>query len=65
MRVTPTQFRAALDKLELSQVKAAKLVGVDERTSRRWALGQTTVPEAVAILLRLLVAKKITVEDVK
>lgn len=63
--MSPTQYRAAIDKLELSQVKAAKLVGVDERTSRRWALGQTSVPEAVAILLRLLMAKKITIEDVK
>lgn len=63
--MTPKQFRAAIEQLELSQVKAAALVGVDARTGRRWALGETTVPEAVAILLRLLMAKKITVEDVK
>lgn len=62
--MTPNQFRAAIDRLDLSQVAAAKLVGADPRTARRWALGERDVPECVAILLRLLVAGKITVEDV-
>lgn len=62
--MTPTQFRAALSRLELSQLGAARLVGADPRTARRWALGERTVPECVAILLRLLIAGKITTDDV-
>jgi hypothetical protein len=63
--MTANQFRAAIDRLDLSQVGAARLVGADPRTGRRWALGERPVPECVAILLRLLLAKKITVNDVE
>lgn len=63
--MTPNQFRAALDRLSLSQAAAAALVGADPRTGRRWALGERTVPECVAILLRLLIAKKITIGDIE
>lgn len=63
--MTPNQFRAAIGRLDLSQVKAAQLVGADPRTGRRWALGERPVPECVAILLRLLVKGKITMKDVE
>lgn len=62
--MTANQFRTAIDKLGLSQRGAGSLMGVDERTSRRWALGERTVPPCVAIVLRLLLAGKITVADV-
>jgi hypothetical protein len=62
--MTANQFRAALSRLDLSQVGAAKLVGADPRTGRRWALGERPIPACVAILLRLLMAGKITIEDV-
>jgi len=63
--MTPNQFRTAIDRLGLSQARAAGLVGADPRTGRRWALGERPVPECVAILLRLLLAKKITIQDVE
>ena len=44
-------YRAQLARLELSQGGAARLVGVDARTSRRWALGEVPVPSAVERLL--------------
>lgn len=62
--MTAKQFQAAIDRLGLSQVGAARLVGADPRTARYWAAGDRGVPECVAILLRLLVVGKITVEDV-
>lgn len=65
MRImTPTQFRAALARLELSQLGAARLFGVDARTARRWALGERSIPETAAILLRLMLAGKITADDI-
>lgn len=48
------QFRAALERLKLSQVAAARLFGGDERTFRRYALGEARIPVALVILLRLL-----------
>lgn len=62
--MTANQYRAALDKLGLSQRGAGSLFEVDERTSRRWALGERTIPPCVSIVLRLMVAGKITVADV-
>jgi len=63
--MTPNQFRAAIDRLDLSQVGAARLVGADPRTARHWAAGDRSVPACVAILLRLMLAGKITAADVQ
>jgi hypothetical protein len=61
--MTPIQYRNALRRLDLSQVGAARLFGADDRTGRRWISGERAVPECVAIVLRLLVAGKITTKD--
>ena len=62
--MTASQFRNALDRLGLSQLGAARLLGADGRTARRWALGERSIPPTVAILLRLLMADRITAEDI-
>lgn len=53
MPMTRSQFRQALERLRLTQVAAAKHLGVDARSVRRWIAGDRRVPEPVAILLRL------------
>jgi DNA-binding transcriptional regulator YiaG len=63
--MTPNQFRTALDRLKLSQLGAARLFNANDRTVRRWALGERGIPEGVAILLRLMVAGKITIADIE
>jgi DNA-binding transcriptional regulator YiaG len=60
--MTAQQFRAALKRLQLSQLGAARLLNVGDRTARRWAENGVSGP--AEILIRLLVAGKITVEDV-
>lgn len=65
--MTANQFRAAIKRLGISQralVRKLRLAK-SERTARRWALGEAEVPECVAILLRLMLAGKITIEDVE
>jgi DNA-binding transcriptional regulator YiaG len=52
--MTAADYRAALDRLGLSQVAAAKVLGVNPRTSRRWALGESGIPVSVGKLLRLI-----------
>lgn len=61
----PKQFNAALEQLELTQVGAAELLGFSARTARSYAAGDTPIPEPTAKLLRLLVAGKVTFEDVE
>ena len=53
--MTPAEYRVVIDRLGLSQVKTAKLLGIDPRSSRRYASGEVPIPEATAKLLRFLV----------
>ena len=62
--MTAKQFQAAIDHLGVSQLGAARMVGADGRTARRWALGERSVPEPVAILFRLMLDGKITAADI-
>lgn len=64
--MTPTQFRAILDRLGLKQTGAdgvAKLFGYGDRAPRRWAAGDP-IPPLVAAVLRLMAAGKITASQV-
>lgn len=61
--MTSQQYRDALAVLGLTQVGAARLLGVNEATSRRWAAHGVT--GTAAILLRLLVLEKVSIQDVK
>lgn len=60
--MTADQYRESIEQLGLSQVAAARLLGVDERTSRRWASGERDVPGPAAQFLRYLLAVKQTGE---
>jgi len=51
----PDEYRNAIKALGLSQVAAARLLGVDERTSRRWARGERDVPAPVVRFLQYLI----------
>lgn len=53
MPMTAQQLRAALKRLELSQVAAAARLGVAPRTMRYWVAGERRIPEAVVIVLRI------------
>lgn len=63
--MTPKQYAEAIERLNLSQRAAGKFLGVDERTSRRWVLGESAIPESVAKLLRLMIRLQIPPSDVR
>ena len=63
--MTATDFAAIRKALGLSHAALAALVGVDQRSSRRWEAGEREIPPAVAKLLRLLDARRLTVDDVR
>jgi hypothetical protein len=56
--MTKNDYRAVLEALGLSQVAAANVLGIADRTSRAYALGERPVPEPVALALRLLMEKQ-------
>jgi hypothetical protein len=62
--MTPDELQRALWALDITQQKMARLFGHDERTMRRWVAGESAIPSTVAILVRLLVADKISPADV-
>ena len=63
--MTAKQFCAALAALKLSQVEAANLLGITDRTARRYAAGDAEIPLPTAKLLGLAVAGKLSVTDIK
>ncbi len=60
--MTADEYREILSALGLTQSGAARLLGINPRTSRRWALGAQDITEPAARFLRLLIAAKITPE---
>jgi hypothetical protein len=56
--MTKHGYRNAIAILGLSQVAAAKVLGIADRTSRSYALGERPVPGPVALALRLLIEKQ-------
>lgn len=63
--MTAKQYLAALEELELSQRRGARVLGIDERTSRRYALGEAAVPPSIAKLLRIMIQYRIPPETVE
>jgi hypothetical protein len=55
--MTPTQYRAALAALGLTQAGAAELMDIAVRTSHGYANGDP-IPKVVAMLLKLLVERE-------
>ena len=60
--MTAAQYRDALARLGLTQVTVARLFVVGDRTARRWA--QYGARGAAVVLLRLLLAGRITPADI-
>ena len=59
--MSANDYRKAIAELGLNQVTAGRFLGVDPRTSRRYALGEVKIPEPTAMLLRLMLARNISV----
>ena len=51
-----TEVRAVLNRLGLTQVRAAELLGVDARTMRKWVAGERPISEPARRMLALMEA---------
>jgi DNA-binding transcriptional regulator YiaG len=63
--MTSLHFRNVIAKIGLSQVQAARVLGVTPRTVRRWALDEVKIPPTAAKLLRLMQMGEISTQQVK
>jgi len=63
--MTNEEYRASLDKLDLSIVGSAELLGLSRRQSQRYANGTSPVVDPVAKLLRLAIRISLTANDLK
>jgi hypothetical protein len=52
--MTANQYRAALKKIGISNYAAAPWLGISRRAAQGYALGETSVPQPIARLLRLV-----------
>lgn len=60
--MTGAQYQAAIAALGLTQMAASRFLRIGPRTSRRYAAGET-IPHGVALLLRVMIDKKISPEQ--
>jgi DNA-binding transcriptional regulator YiaG len=58
------QFSEAIKALGLSQLAAARFLGVGPRTVRRWVAADADVPKHVSMLLRLMVRDSIAPDTI-
>jgi DNA-binding transcriptional regulator YiaG len=63
--MTSAELRAILDQLHITQGAAARLLGHHRRSMEHWTRGDRQIPSAMAIVLRLLAAGRITADDIE
>jgi DNA-binding transcriptional regulator YiaG len=63
--MTAGELRLVLVRLDLTQARAAALLGCATRTVRHWASGDRSITASATILLRLLVRDVVSVADIE
>lgn len=53
--MTPKQLRKLLERAGLNQSKAARLIGLTDRSMRRYIAGELETPRAVEYALRYVI----------
>lgn len=62
--MSPEEYRELIGLLGLTQGGAAALLGVDARTSRKWANAEREIPPTAARFLRFILRAKVRPEEV-
>ena len=63
--MTGLECRDAIVSVGLSQVAAARFFRVDDSTVRRWLAEKLAIPEAVVMLLRVMLHFHLSPEDIE
>jgi plasmid maintenance system antidote protein VapI len=62
--MTGDEYEKAIEMLGLTQVAAARFLGVDDTTSRRWIADKHPIPDSTAMLLRVMIRYRLTPKSV-
>jgi DNA-binding transcriptional regulator YiaG len=65
--MTPTDLRAILDQLGMSQLRLAAVLGVNPVTVRRWVAktNPTPIPTPIARILRLAASGRFNLDEME
>ena len=58
--MSPREFEHFIELLGLDQAKTARVLGISERTARRYVRGETMIPPAHSLLLRAMLRYRVT-----
>jgi hypothetical protein len=58
--MTGHEYRHAIEHLQMTQVGSAKFFGVADSTTRRWIADKHPIPPAVAMLLWVMVKRRLS-----
>jgi len=61
--MSPDEFRKAITALELNMSGGARFLHIDRRTAGSYASGRLKVPPLVAMLLSVMIARRVTPEQ--
>jgi predicted transcriptional regulator len=64
-RMSPERYQRLIERLGMSRQSAARFLGVDHRTSERYANGEREVPVAVQMLLEHMARQRITPDEIR
>jgi len=63
--MTRRELRDTIIRLDVSAVSFSKIIGVDDRTVRRWTLGECPIPAWLPRFTGLLLQSKLTGHDLR
>jgi energy-coupling factor transporter ATP-binding protein EcfA2 len=63
-KMKPKEYNEALEKIGLNQLAAGRVFGLSPRQAQRFALGESPITRPVAKLVKLILKRKVTVEQV-
>lgn len=63
--MTKTRFKELREQLGLNVNEMAEFLSLDRKTASRYGTGTLSVPDAVAMLLAIMVRKKITPQQAR
>ena len=63
--ITQTEFRAALETLEIDVKQCAELLGYHYTSAYRWLMPNGSIPQVVAVAVGLMLSGEVTPEALK
>lgn len=63
--MAPADFRRTLKGLHVSQARLARLLNLNKQTPTRWMNGEHPIPREVELIVKLLAAGRVTIDELE